>query len=63
MSRSLLDDEARRDFLEVINEEADRLNHFVEDMVELARIEAGAINLAPPLEFGRRDRGDGARAG
>ena len=40
-----LDDEARQDFLEVIDEEADRLNHFVENMVELARIEAGAINL------------------
>jgi len=40
-----LDDEARREFLEVINEEADRLNHFVENMVELARIEARAINL------------------
>jgi K+-sensing histidine kinase KdpD len=40
-----LDDEGRREFLEVINEEADRLNHFVENMVELARIEAGAINL------------------
>lgn len=38
------DDEARREFLEVINEEADRLNHFVENMVELARIEAGAVN-------------------
>src|SRR5262247_1452015 len=41
----ILDDEARQDFLEIINEEADRLNHFVENMVELARIEAGAINL------------------
>ncbi|MGH9754778.1 MAG: sensor histidine kinase [Blastocatellia bacterium] len=40
-----LDDETRREFFEVINEEADRLNHFVENMVELARIEAGAINL------------------
>jgi two-component system sensor histidine kinase KdpD len=40
-----LDDEARREFLEVINEESDRLNHFVENMVELARIEAGAISL------------------
>jgi K+-sensing histidine kinase KdpD len=40
-----LDDEARREFLEVINEEADRLNYFVENMVELARIEAGAVNL------------------
>jgi two-component system sensor histidine kinase KdpD len=39
-----LDDEARREFLEIINEEADRLNHFVENMVELARIEAGAIS-------------------
>jgi two-component system sensor histidine kinase KdpD len=40
-----LDDEARREFFEVINEEADRLNRFVENMVELARIEAGAISL------------------
>jgi two-component system sensor histidine kinase KdpD len=40
-----LDEESRREFLEVINEEADRLNHFVENMVELARIEAGAISL------------------
>src|SRR5262249_60187952 len=40
-----LDDEAGREFLEVISEEADRLNHFVENMVELARIEAGAISL------------------
>jgi two-component system sensor histidine kinase KdpD len=39
-----LDDEARREFLEIINEEADRLNYFVENMVELARIEAGAIS-------------------
>src|SRR5262249_10565125 len=29
-----------------INEEADRLNHFVENMVELARIEAGAVSLS-----------------
>jgi two-component system sensor histidine kinase KdpD len=41
----MLDDEARREFLEVINEEADRLNHFVKNLVELARVEAGAINL------------------
>jgi two-component system sensor histidine kinase KdpD len=40
-----LDDEARNEFLEVINEETDRLNHFVENMVELARIEAGAVSL------------------
>jgi len=41
----MLDDEARREFFEVINEEADRLNRFVENMVELARIEAGAVSL------------------
>src|SRR5262249_12824904 len=40
----MLDDEARRELLEVINEETDRLNYFVENMVELARIEAGAIS-------------------
>jgi two-component system sensor histidine kinase KdpD len=44
-SEVTLDDEAHREFLEIINEEADRLNHFVENMVELARIEAGAMNI------------------
>jgi K+-sensing histidine kinase KdpD len=37
--------EARREMLEVIDEESDRLNRFVEGMVELARIEAGEMNL------------------
>jgi K+-sensing histidine kinase KdpD len=45
-SEVTLDDETRREFLEIINEEADRLNHFVENMVELARIEAGAVSLS-----------------
>lgn len=40
-----LDGEGRRELLEVINEEADRLNRFVESMVELARLEAGAMRL------------------
>ena len=40
-----LDDEGRRDMLEVIDEEADRLNRFVEGLVELARIEAGDLEL------------------
>jgi len=40
-----LDQESRREFLEVIDEETDRLNRFVENLVELARIEAGAIRL------------------
>ncbi|HTH51440.1 MAG TPA: DUF4118 domain-containing protein [Pyrinomonadaceae bacterium] len=35
---------AEADLLEVINEETDRLNHFVESMVELAKLEAGAID-------------------
>lgn len=37
--------EDRRDMLEVIDEETDRLNRFIEEMVELARLEAGAIML------------------
>ena len=40
-----LDEESRHDFLSVINEESDRLNRFIEEMVELARIEAGELNL------------------
>lgn len=40
-----LEPEGRGELLEVINEETDRLNDFIELMVELARIEAGAINL------------------
>ncbi|MDQ3753469.1 MAG: DUF4118 domain-containing protein [Acidobacteriota bacterium] len=40
-----LDAEARREMLEVINEESDRLNRFVEGLIELARIEAGEMQL------------------
>ncbi len=40
-----LDTDNRREFLAVINEETDRLNDFIEGMVELARIEAGELNL------------------
>ncbi|MDX2032952.1 MAG: DUF4118 domain-containing protein [Blastocatellia bacterium] len=39
------DPEGRREMLEIINEETDRLNGFIESMVELARIEAGALQL------------------
>lgn len=38
-----LDAEGKREFLEIINEESDRLNHFIAGMVELARLEAGAV--------------------
>lgn len=40
-----LDAESRYEFLEIINEETDRLNQFIEGMVELAQIEAGASGL------------------
>ena len=40
-----LDDEGRGEFLEIINEETDRLNQFIEGIVGLARIEAGALHL------------------
>lgn len=40
-----LDHESRFELLEIINEEADRLNRFVEHMVELARLEAGELQL------------------
>jgi K+-sensing histidine kinase KdpD len=38
-----LDCEARTEFLEIINEETDRLNCFIEGIIELARAEAGAM--------------------
>lgn len=40
-----LDTENRLEFLEIIDEETDRLNNFIEGMVELARVEAGSIRL------------------
>jgi two-component system sensor histidine kinase KdpD len=42
---AVLDDEGRKEMLEVINEECDRLNRFIEGLVELARIEAGELQL------------------
>jgi two-component system sensor histidine kinase KdpD len=40
-----LDSEGRREMLEVINEEADRLNRFIESLLDLARLEAGQFEL------------------
>ena len=37
--------ESRQEMLEVIDEESDRLNRFVEGLIELARIEAGELRL------------------
>lgn len=42
---AVLDDAGRQEMLEVINEECDRLNRFIEGLVELARIEAGELQL------------------
>jgi two-component system sensor histidine kinase KdpD len=44
-SPAVLSEEGRRDMLEVINEECDRLNRFIEGLVEMARIEAGQLRL------------------
>jgi two-component system sensor histidine kinase KdpD len=44
-SAATLDIEGRREMLEVIDEEADRLDRFVEGLVELARREAGELEL------------------
>ena len=40
-----LDTEERLEMLEVIDEETDRLNRFIEGLMELARIEAGEMHL------------------
>jgi two-component system sensor histidine kinase KdpD len=40
-----LDAEGKQEFLEIIHEETNRLNKFIEGMVELARFEAGAMQL------------------
>ena len=44
-----LNSEGRADFLDIINEETDRLNGFIEGMVQLARIEAGSVNATGTL--------------
>jgi K+-sensing histidine kinase KdpD len=43
--KKFLDDEERLEFLEIINEENDRLNEFIEGMVSVARIEAKSLSL------------------
>ncbi|MGH9801660.1 MAG: sensor histidine kinase, partial [Blastocatellia bacterium] len=42
---AVLDQEGRAELLVVINEETDRLNRFIENMVELAKLEAGQLQL------------------
>lgn len=40
-----LDPDSRREMLEVINEESDRLDRFIGGLIELARIEAGEMHI------------------
>ncbi len=44
-----LNSEGRSEFLTIIDEETDRLNDFIEDMVSLARVEAGSFSSAGTL--------------
>jgi len=44
-SETSLNRESRTEFLEIINEETDRLNDFIEGMVGIAKVEAGAVDL------------------
>lgn len=44
-TENFLDDEGKTEFLEIINEETDRLNEFIEGMVGIAKVEANALRL------------------
>lgn len=39
-----LDNESRKEFLDIINEETDRLNDFIDGMVGIAKVEADAVD-------------------
>ena len=43
--RTALDADSKLEMMEVIDEESDRLNHFIGGLIELARIEAGELQL------------------
>ncbi|MEO8041266.1 MAG: DUF4118 domain-containing protein [Acidobacteriota bacterium] len=48
-SRAGLDEESRKEFLEIIDEETDRLNAFIEGIVGIAKVEAGAVDVRKGL--------------
>jgi K+-sensing histidine kinase KdpD len=45
VQENILDKEGRTEFLDIINEETDRLNEFIEGMVGIAKIEANAMHI------------------
>jgi K+-sensing histidine kinase KdpD len=45
LTSSSMDEDGRRDLLEVIDEETDRIDRFVEEMMKLAQIEGGQLEL------------------
>ncbi len=42
---NMLDPDSQREFLEIIDEETDRLNEFIDGMVGIAKVEASALHL------------------
>ncbi len=42
--------DSQRDFLQTINEEADKLSDLIEQLLDLSRLEAGTLRIAPKLQ-------------
>ena len=48
------DDETRREFLQIIDEESDRLGELIEDLLQMSQIEAGILRIDPqPVKLPR----------
>jgi len=48
------DDETRREFLQIIDEESDRLSGLIEDLLQMSEIEAGVLRInKQPVRIGR----------
>ena len=56
------DEETREEFLDVINGQADRLQRLVDNLLNLARIEAGVVNVEQAEPLAQRGAGGGAAA-
>jgi signal transduction histidine kinase len=56
------DEDTRREFLTVIDEETDRLTELVSNLLDMSRIESGSLRVDPhPTELGRVLEASGAR--